>query len=375
MEKIHINTISNKFGFNWANLEFFNWKFSTVNSVEFCDTIDISILFLQPELALLDIYGCLITALDFENQLEQIIKDSSTTRMQLVEAIKDKFVQLQRTPACNEFDELGEKIFNETYPLTSAVINITDACWQPCRRKSLASLVCRPFLYHDGFCNYECNVPDCNYDGGDCNQLCDFTQCDYLSLGDGICDSGCRNAECGFDYCDCTANNIDAQYISIEEKNECYWNYTLCDIKTDCVVYDTNSSQSWLGDNVCDNYCNNVDCNYDFGECESCENSLCLQFWQIFEPIANSIVVDNKVSFDEACQLWKGFTTFYGVEEIVQQNCTQFIMSNDKNNDSMMNGYEAAIALFPYFDDNFDDCKAYQVNCSLCWSSVFEYYH
>ena len=440
MEKVSLNTISSKFGLNWANLEFIKFKVTPVNNymdsnswsnmkklkwvelpsasmkflnldwicnlkhvrnlalvgtsgntslptclskietiqrlrVEFFQTIDISTL-LHPELVFLDAFGCLITPLDFENQLQQIINDSSITIMQLLEAIKDKFIYLQSTPVCDEFYQLGETVFNEKYPLTNAVVNITEGCWHPCKYESLSTLICRPFWYHDGVCHFECNVPDCNYDGGDCNQLCNFTQCDYLSLGDGVCDSECRNEDCGFDYCDCTASDIDAEYTSIEEQSQCYFNYTLCDIETDCVVYDTNSSQSWLGDNICDDYCNNVYCNYDFGECESCENSICSYFWETFEAIANSIVVDNKVSVDEVCPWFEVFKTFYVEDEIYHLNCTQFIMSNDKNNDSMMNGYEAAIALFPYFhfDDYFDDYKAYQVNCSVCWPSVFSYY-
>ena len=64
---------------------------------------------------------------------------------------------------------------------------------------------CLPDTYNNGHCDPGCNNPQCNYDGGDCNQLCNFTDngCNYISLGDGICNPECRNDACAFDYCDC----------------------------------------------------------------------------------------------------------------------------------------------------------------------------
>ena len=43
----------------------------------------------------------------------------------------------------------------------------------------------------------------CQYDNGDCMQLCDFTQCPLELIGDGNCDTQCNNTLCQFDGGDC----------------------------------------------------------------------------------------------------------------------------------------------------------------------------
>ena len=47
-------------------------------------------------------------------------------------------------------------------------------------------------------------ILDCQFDGGDCLQLCNFTECNIKTMGDGNCDSGCNNTNCDWDGGDCT---------------------------------------------------------------------------------------------------------------------------------------------------------------------------
>jgi hypothetical protein len=53
----------------------------------------------------------------------------------------------------------------------------------------------------DDYCDAACNVPACNYDGGDCEEC--SPGCPIVWLGDGICDAACNVAACNFDNGDC----------------------------------------------------------------------------------------------------------------------------------------------------------------------------
>ena len=131
-------------------------------------------------------------------------------------------------------------------------------------------------------CTPACNTQECSCDGGDCIQLCDFNVCNYTSLGDGICNPECRTKECAYDYCDCYQfENVYAFNVADGEKEQCTaFNATLCDVMTDCVVFNThdnylNGTDSWVGDFMCDEYCDNEYCNYDgLGQ-----ETICDEFW------------------------------------------------------------------------------------------------
>eukprot|EP00903_Cladosiphon_okamuranus_P005790 g5737.t1 len=97
----------------------------------------------------------------------------------------------------------------------------------------------------NGWCNIGNNIPECNYDGGDCCECtcqvqfsngCQqfacvdpdaecvdddditvdmFENCDsVLSIGDGYCNSGNNNAECGWDGGDCCYCTCEKPYAS-----------------------------------------------------------------------------------------------------------------------------------------------------------------
>jgi hypothetical protein len=151
-------------------------------------------------------------------------------------------------------------------------------------------------LVGNGFCNDETNNEDCNYDGGDCcvntninscsecechiietcaagyhplvgNGFCDddtnIAECDYDDgdccsnsnmVGDGICNDYTNNAECGYDGGDCCGYNINSDHCT-----EC-----ACFHQETCLV---GLNHAFVGDGVCNDETNNVECEYDGGDC------------------------------------------------------------------------------------------------------------
>ncbi|KAH3745473.1 hypothetical protein Pelo_13126 [Pelomyxa schiedti] len=83
----------------------------------------------------------------------------------------------------------------------------------------------------DGFCDHNCDVPECQYDDNDCCYACPT---DWI--GDGLCDESCFVPECSYDSFDCQ-----------------------CD-SSSCPIH-------WLDDGMCDSACNNVGCMWDMGDC------------------------------------------------------------------------------------------------------------
>ena len=99
---------------------------------------------------------------------------------------------------------------NVTYfNIFKTFISETDACDYVCGEESLQTYGCSPFEYENGVCNDECNVASCNFDGWDCNQLCNHDEygasdCNTLGLFDnGGCDIACNNSYCNYDNYEC----------------------------------------------------------------------------------------------------------------------------------------------------------------------------
>lgn len=96
----------------------------------------------------------------------------------------------------------------------------------------------------DGFCDKLCNTPDCNYDGGDCKK-------DNGSSSDAPVDfhntPNIVSPHSGYSY----NNNNNNPQPTIKQKLQC---------SSGCVP-------TWIGDKVCDNNCNNLQCGYDGPDC------------------------------------------------------------------------------------------------------------
>ena len=73
----------------------------------------------------------------------------------------------------------------------------------------------------------------CQFDGGDCFQLCNFTKCNIETMANGNCDAGCNNTECGWDGGDCN--------VEFGELTVCNNNHGFVDRFERCNV-------TWVGD-------------------------------------------------------------------------------------------------------------------------------
>ena len=73
--------------------------------------------------------------------------------------------------------------------------------FDPCAFTCSTSMVgCTAPVWQNGVCSHGCNREECNYDGGDCNQLCD---CDYDLWCNDKCDLECNTTECNWDFYQC----------------------------------------------------------------------------------------------------------------------------------------------------------------------------
>ena len=90
-------------------------------------------------------------------------------------------------------------------------------------------------------------------------------------MGDGYCDDVNNNLECNYDGGDCCGSNVNVQYCT-----ECQ----CLDVGggggegTTTSSGTTNSGScnlAWMEDGYCDEINNNSDCNYDGGDCCDCQ--------------------------------------------------------------------------------------------------------
>uniref|UniRef100_A0A7E4UU52 Neurogenic locus Notch protein n=1 Tax=Panagrellus redivivus TaxID=6233 RepID=A0A7E4UU52_PANRE len=100
----------------------------------------------------------------------------------------------------------------------------------------------------NGICDAECNLPGCDYDGGDCSAAIPrpFEQCPYEKyckyvFRDGHCDAACNTENCLFDGFDCD-HSTDVCPASLACENR-------------------------FGNGICDPECNLPGCGFDGGDC------------------------------------------------------------------------------------------------------------
>ena len=83
-------------------------------------------------------------------------------------------------------------------------------------------------------------------------------------LGDDICDDGCNNVNNGFDGGDCCPPpSVDTSYCSECQCLDPEHSTTT----TATTITPRNCVAGWVGDNFCDDECNNIDNSFDGGDC------------------------------------------------------------------------------------------------------------
>jgi len=165
-----------------------------------------------------------------------------------------------------------------------------------------------PQWENDDYCDDENNNEGCNWDGGDCcfnnatgwDNYC--TDCECLECipsgwhGDGICDDGNLNTEnCLWDGGDCCDDVDNGVFVNTNYCTECqcldpvFATTTTTTATTTTTVNTTTTgcgSPQWAKDQFCDDENNNVDCNFDGGDCcfndhggwdTYCEDCECLE--------------------------------------------------------------------------------------------------
>ena len=74
-------------------------------------------------------------------------------------------------------------------------------------------------------------------------------------IDDGYCDDSTNNRNCYFDGGDCCGSNVNTNYC------------TECICLEGIVAVSGGCNQEWIGDGYCDDINNNLNCNYDGGDC------------------------------------------------------------------------------------------------------------
>ena len=91
-----------------------------------------------------------------------------------------------------------------------------DPCTFTC---STSTIGCTAFAWQNGVCLDGCNCRECNYDGGDCNQLCDgeFDLCIWFN---DECDVECNTTECNWDIAGVNESANCSQLFNILDLND-----------------------------------------------------------------------------------------------------------------------------------------------------------
>ena len=127
-----------------------------------------------------------------------------------------------------------------------------------------------PWLAGDGYCQDETNTAECSYDGGDCclltinSEHCTECICHHQEncgaeffhplVGDGYCQDETNNGACNYDGGDCCLPNTNS-----DQCTEC-----ICQHQETCAA---GFIPYLVGDGYCQDETNNLDCNYDGGDC------------------------------------------------------------------------------------------------------------
>ena len=308
---------------------------------------------------------------------------------------------------CDIFDEYG---YDGNMPLKLwQFLNETDACDNVCpllgRDSSfLQQFTCSPLLWGNGVCDEECNIAGCNWDGGDCNQLClvEYSdECNIFSAFDnGFCDQLCNNSVCEYDKYECISDKLswnDYNLTALYGLDAIYCNNdndSDIDIKfiNDSININSNylCQINWIDDLWCDENCRKSDeCFGDFDDCQ-CNNSNingeinCFRLYDTFSLITDTEteihngIIEKTVSLNGFCQTWEyAFEVFqnwatdvtYFGDEIEKwrqedKSCQWLFNQTDLNNNDYIDIHE--IIYLARNALSLSESKAKQINCTSC---------
>ncbi|PFH34846.1 notch (dsl) domain-containing protein [Besnoitia besnoiti] len=139
----------------------------------------------------------------------------------------------------------------------------------------------------DGWCDSECNIAECGYDGPDCQGWCGG-ECRPGWPGDGQCDLECYKEECDWDGGDCPAwsgrnlPSIHTLQRKIEEgvaQGDDAESVISSLLKADLGLADCECARGKLGNGVCNPECNTYECQFDGFDCRQMCSLECPHVW------------------------------------------------------------------------------------------------
>ena len=308
-----------------------------------------------------------------------------------------------------QFDDL------ENINLLRQFINSTRPCDSVCDWESPYKVACSPWDWQNGVCNDECNVDDCNYDGGDCNQLCQINspECYTVGLfGNGACDIACNTSYCDYDrhecipgmviefpdnvtYCNINNHTQDLlDWLQLEEENPNSTESILESISS-AIANATKDlcPVEWVNDGWCDTNCWNSDECFDDGEDCLCHElnddaNYCEQLLDLMELTADTTGSSAyEMSADSVCALWdiipeydwdaSDLYDWDGLSEAIPiayemvinmraqvDNCTKALQYIDFNSDGFVSIDEC---IQYYFSAQNENDRIQQINCTFSY--------
>ena len=350
-----------------TNLKYLILKGNPLKSIPYCisdntkltslEQLDITLLengfsysMLSRNLQELNAYGTPITLDLFPGKPKNIIYNKNT------------IYYLQQSELCELFQSDRDIIYDHNPSLFRFLIT-TNACDEYCNILNNTDvshyqfLLCEPALWNNGVCNIGCNNEGCQFDGGDCAQLCDFEICTPDLIGNGYCDLECNNKNCMYDFGECKLENEEfklSELVNGTNITEYEYEIAYCILNTKC-------KQNWINDGYCDSYCDNNICFNDAGDCDECSGD-CQSFWEAFILISNSREPDYMIEIKELCNWWhlvSGSNPDY-----IKHNCSISFRYFDIDNNDRLNALEFHKLSHPTFSNT--NIKPFQMDCSLC---------
>ena len=230
-------------------------------------------------------------------------------------------------------------------------------------------------------CHTECNNPNCGFDGGDCNQLCNLyndsssmtntntninTSCtlDTWKM-DGVCNIGCNNSYCNYDFQECvdtpTANDTCNNLSYDIENVTCY--------------------SAWTDDLWCDSYCEQLLCEdsnsgcassttpcWEKGSCSSVYGAIITLLAAIYPPY-------ELITLNEICENFGVLSLLTETE--INLNCSQAFNIADLNSNGYIGLWEAIVYSAQYFGLHGAlhwQKKIEQLDCSSCLENASLYW-
>ena len=210
-------------------------------------------------------------------------------------------------------------------------------------------------------CDDSCNLEECGWDSGDCNQLCDFETCDVSTWSNGTCNELCNSSECLLDGFDC--GDDEYTYLSplVNESGiECSMNCT----------------DEYLADGFCQTYCldrNYTECAlYEYErDCTICDQDGAWACWIRYLFFTSAAGIDEVISEQDWCAIdyWSLVVQDFNDSNIECHNIT-----NNPKYDLNMNGFIGFAEYAKMF--SYDKPKWFYegIDCSFCFINESKYY-